>query len=379
MTTDQARKLLNNLPEERKRKPIPSKILKKVFKEVDKIKTIPFKRKDWKDIFWSDNPIKDELPLTIDIPIIEIDDITYNKDFKHKPIFYDEDTIKKEGIKYVNSSCIITYKGEIMIVYITEQTDKAITKATEKLVELGEQMNMYYPVKSHSFYTPFKLTNKNSTKKEKDEAHILKQQQLTNDRYNGYNWMDGMIRYYKGTTNQKNNGDVIAYQPRKVVANDDESFLYNLVYTYSSLYELEKRYAPQISKYRYNLAKDVGFVGAFPNVPLERHCSTGCGASLDFASSIHNDSGISGLTETIIWSKCKKGEHQLFVSPTLKLVFDLSNHNAIILQPPKVPHGTASTGNHNGYGYVNITKANLVSKTELTKDYYSLWKRYLHQ
>lgn len=372
------KKLFNNLPDERRRKPIPSNILTKAFKEIDKIKNIPFKKKDWEDIFWSDNPNKNDIPLTIDIPIIEIDDITFNKDFHKNPLFYDENRIKKEGFKYVNTSCIITHKGEIMIVYITEQTDKAITKATEKIIELGKQMERYYPVKEHTFYTPFKLTKSNSTEKEKKEATEFKRKHLKQDRYIGSNWMDGMIRYFIGLKDNQG-GTMISYQPRAVEANEDEEFLYNLIYTYSALYELEKRYAPQVAKYRYNLAKEAGFIGAFPNVPLERHCSTGCGASLDFASSIHNDSGMSGLTETIIWCKCKKGEHQLFVSPALKLVFDLSKYNAIILQPPKVPHGTASTGNHKGYGLVNITKANLVSKTEITNEYYNLWKKYLHQ
>jgi len=133
---------------------------------------------------------------------------------------------------------------------------------------------------------------------------------------------------------------MISYQPRAVEANDDDDFLFNLSYTYCALYELEKRYCPDVAKYRYELARDADFVGAFPNIPLERHCATGCGASLDFASSIHNDSGMSGLTESIIWNECAKGQHQLFISPAIKLVFDLSTHNASIFQPTKIPHGT---------------------------------------
>jgi len=377
ITKQRMRELFNNLDETRKRKPIPKNILTKAFKEVDKIKSIPFKHKVWNGLFWGENPFK-ENPFTLDIPHIDIEEMKYNKDFINKPIFYDENRIKIEGIKYVNKSCIITHKNEVVCVYITEQTDKAITKATEKLIELGKQMEKYYPVKKHTFYTPFKLTNSNSTAKEKKEATEFKRKQLKQDRYTGSNWMDGMIRYFIGLKN-KQGGTMIAYQPRAVEANDDADFLYNLVFTYCALYELEKRYCPDIAKYRYTLAKDAGYVGAFPNVPLDRHCATGCGASLDFASSIHNDSGMSGLTESIIWSKCAKGEHQLFVSPSIKLCFDLTNHNAIIFQPPKIPHGTASTGNHKGYGYVNITKSNLVSKTKLTKDYYELWDRYLHK
>jgi hypothetical protein len=114
-----------------------------------------------------------------------------------------------------------------------------------------------------------------------------------------------------------------------------------------------------------------------PNVPLNRHCATGLGASLDFSSAIHNDSGMSGLTETIIWDLPATGEKQYFISPTIKLVFNLTKHRAIIFQPPKVPHSTLSTGDHKGVGLVNITKANLVSDTKLTKDWYDVWRKHL--
>lgn len=367
--------LFNNLDEERKRKPIPNHILTKAFNEIDKIKKMRFKSKKWDGLFWGENPHRDN-PFTIDIPHIDIKDMIYKRDFINKAVFYDEPTIRKEGFKYIDESCIITHNNEIVCVYITEKTDKAITKATERLVQLGHQMEQYYPTKDHTFYTPFKLTDTKSSLQEKKDAYKFKKNHMKENRYTGKNWMDGMIRYFIGLKN-KQGGTMIAYQPRKVEANDDEDFLYNLVYTYCALYELEKRYCPDIAKYRYELAKEASFVGAFPNVPLERHCSTGCGASLDFSSSIHNDSGISGLTESIIWTKCSKNEKQLFVSPAIKLVFELSKQNAIIFQPPKIPHGTASTGNHNGYGFVNISKANLLSTSPLTKDYYDLWRKAL--
>jgi hypothetical protein len=375
LTPERMKELFKGLTDERRRKPIPQSVLTKVFKEVDKIKKIPFKKKNWDGLHWGDNPYRDE-PFTLDLPHIEIEDMTFKKEFVKKPLFYDEARIKKEGIKYVNESCIVTHKGEIVCIYITEKTDKAITKATEKLVQLGEQMYKYYPVKVHKFYSPFKFTKADATDKEKKEASKWTTESQKEPRYKGFNWMDGMIRYFSKKPN-KGGGTMISYQPRAVEANDDDDFLFNLAYTYCALYELEKRYCPDVAKYRYELARDADFVGAFPNIPLERHCATGCGASLDFASSIHNDSGMSGLTETIIWNECAKGQHQLFISPAIKLVFDLSTQNAIIFQPPKIPHGTVSTGNHNGYGFVNITKANLVSKTKITQDYYKLWRKTL--
>jgi hypothetical protein len=231
----------------------------------------------------------------------------------------------------------------------------------------------YYPVKADTFYTPFKLTKSGASKKEKDDANAFKRKNMATARYTGKNWMDGMIRYFQGKAN-KQGGTMITYQPRKPEADDDDDFLFDLVYTYSALYELEKRYTPDIAKYRLELAKKAEFVGAFPNVPLDRHCATGVGASLDFASAIHNDSGISGLSETIIWNLPVEGKKQYFISPTISLVFDLSKHKAIIFQPPKIPHSTVSTGNHQGIGLVNISKANLLADTDLNKKWFSIWR-----
>jgi hypothetical protein len=239
-------------------------------------------------------------------------------------------------------------------------------------------MKKYYPVKAKTFYTPFKFSGSNPSAEEKKAVTEFKKKHVSTDRYSGKNWMDGMIRYHVGLKDKKG-GNIIAYQPRKLEANYDDDFLYNLVYSYCALYELEKKYCPAVAMYRFALAKEADFVGALPNVPLFRHCATGLGGSLDFASSIHDDSGIKGLSETIIWTKCNEGEHQLFVCPPIKMCFDLSAHPAVIFQPPKIPHGTVSSGNHGGYGFVNITKQNLVAKTELTKYYYKVWKKYLHQ
>ena len=373
MTTEHMNLLFKNMSEMRKRKKIKPSILKRAFTEVDKIKKISFRKKEYSDIFWGDNPYK-ENSLVIDLPHIELEAITpVRQDFRKKAVYYDEERVKKEGMKYIDTSCVITYRGEIMIVYITETTDKAITKATERISSLAPKMEAYYPVKENTFYSPFRLTDKDATIKEKQEAYEYKMKGKE-ARYTGKNWMDGMIRYFQGSKNSAG-GTIVAYQPRKVEANDDDEFLFDLVYTYCALYELEKRYAPSIAKYRYELASNAGFIGAFPSVPLERHCATGVGASLDFASSIHNDSGISGLTETIIWNLPEKGMKQYFISPTINLVFDLTKHKAIILQPPKVPHSTLSTGNHKGVGLVNITKANIVAETELNKKWYSIWKR----
>jgi hypothetical protein len=365
--------LFKKLPDTRRRKPIPPSIIKKALEEVDKIKKISYPKKKY-DIHWTKNPYKEE-PLLIDIPHIEMDLFPFNRDFKSKPLLFTEKQLRDLGYKFINKSCVITNKGEIQIVYITASTDRAITNACKYLEPLGEKMEKYYPEKAHTFYNAFSLARSGASKAEKDEQTKLNKERKKIAGYTGKNWLDGMIRYHLSNSTPK--GTVIAYHPRDPEAMEDEDFLYYLVYSFCALYELEKRYCPDVANYRYDLAKNAGFVGALPNVPLERHCATSVGGSLDFASAIHNDSGMEGLSETIIWTTPEKPNKQYFISPTLRMVFDLSTENAVILQPPKVPHSTASTGEHKAYGFVNITKANLVNQTEITKRYYDLWRRTL--
>jgi len=374
MTPKLIETLFNELRPERKREKLPKSVIDKVIKDINKIKKIPYKKKDWKDLFWSKNPYENNGALTIDIPRVEIKEVK-NKDWKGKVVFYTPERCVKEGFKFINKSCVITHNGEILAVYIKGETDDAVNVAVKSLRRMIDKVEVYYPVKEKTFYSGFKLTRGSATEREKKEATYQTQSRKEKDKYQGKNWLDGMIKYFKGTSGG-HTGTIVTYQPREVDAIKDKEFLYDLVYSYGALHELEKRYSPAIANYRYELAKNANFPSAFPNFPLEKHPATTCGSSVDFASAIHNDSGLEGVTESIIWNKCREGEHQFFVSPDIKIVFDLSKDNALILQPPKIAHGTINTGNHGGIGIVNITKENLVNETELNKLYYSLHKKY---
>lgn len=337
----------NTIKSNRQRKAIPTKVIKKAITEVNKIKKIPFSTASYPDLYWGKNPYLGN-PVAINLPVISKKKlIDVPEDFRDKPVFYDKKKAKSQNIKFKKDSCIVEHNGEVMIVYVTEKTDRAITKATERIPSLIKKIEKYYPVKAQTFYTPYTLIKGGGTAEQKLQFYRELKKAQNDARYTGKNWMDGMIYYFCGCKNTK--GAVyITYQPRNPDADNDEEFLFDLIYTYMALYELEKRYAPDVAKYRYELAKNSGFPGAFPGVPLKYHCSTGVGASMDFASSIHNDSGMSGLTETIIWTKPKKGSEQYFISPTIKMAFDLTNERAIILQPPRIPHSTVQTGNHQG-------------------------------
>jgi hypothetical protein len=373
-TPARARQLFKDLNPERKRKPLPRSVITDVIRDLDKLGRMPFKKKKWTDLIWGENP-NDLESLTIDIPEIKLKTVS-NKDWSNLAVYYTPERCIKEGFRFIKKSCVITHNNEIVGLYIKGEDDPAINTAVKHLQKLQEQMATYYPVKTQTFYSNFSLTKKDATVKEKQQATQDTKKMKSKGKYQGLNWMDGMIKYFLGAKD-KQGGTIVSYHPRKPEADEDKDFLYNLVYSYSALYELEKRYTPTLAKHRLELAKKAGFPGAFPNFPLDRHPATTCGSSINFASAIHNDSGLEGLAETIIWTKCKPGEHQFFVSPNLKLAFDLSHDNAIIFQPPKVAHGTINTGDHGGVGIVNITKANLVSPTDLNRLYYDLYKKEL--
>lgn len=376
MTKQRIETLFKELKPQRQRKRIPKAIVDRAIREINKIRKIPYKKASYPNLYWGDNPYNNS-PIDIKLPVVSKDKlIPVPENFLKKAVFYDEKKTKSQKIDIIKNSQIVEHNGEIMIVYITAKTDPAITKATERVDALAKKMELYYPVKEDTFYTPFKLTKGDATEQEKKEATKFKAEASKDSRYTGKNFMDGMIKYFIGLKGGKG-GTMVAYQPRNPDAENDDEFLFDLIYTYMALYELEKRYAPDVAKWRLELAKDANFPGALPGVPLDYLPATGLGASIDFSSAIHNDSGLSGLTETIIWNKPAKGQKQYFISPTIKMAFDLMNQKAIILQPPKIPHSTIKTGNHRGIGLVNITKKNLVAKTDINQDYYRLWKKKL--
>lgn len=348
--------LLNEaIPIERMRKKAPDYIVKKVIDDIKKLEKIPFKKKTYEDLFWGENPYNGKLPsLTIDLPIIDIKKLNI-RDVRTKAIFETPESLRKKKYTKINKSCIITHNNEIIMVYVRGKDDKAIYKATKHFKELGEQMMKYYPEKAHTFYSG--LFNK----------------QDKESRYYGWNALDGFIRYLSS----KYGNNIFTFHPRNAEAQFDLKFLYNLMYSYSAIYALEKRWAPAIAQYRLDKAKKVNKVSSIPPLPLEILPATSLGVSLNFASSLHDDSGVQGITETIAWEKVEKGKESYFVNDEAKMYFDIGSDNCFILIPPKIAHGTVNTGEHNGLGFVIITKQNLIADTDLTKKWYNTWRGWL--
>lgn len=365
---------VNNI--RRNRFEAPQEIIKKAIKDVEKISKIPYKKmtaKKSSTIYWGENPVKDVPSVLIDLPIIEVPTLR-RRDVRKETIFHDLKSMKKEGFQMINKGCIVVHNGEILTIYITGKEDKALTESAKHLSELGRQFTEYYPRKEPTFYTHDKILLKgNPTLKEKRALKKVMGNIEKTERYYGWNALDGQIKYYSGP----NHSAVIDYHPRKPEASLDEKFLYNLIFSYCALYMLEERYAPAVAKYRLMKAEQVEKAEAIPGVPIQNLPATSLGASENFASALHDDSGIKGITESIIWSKVGQDKESYFVNDQTKMAFDLSNENAMILIPPKISHGTANTGEHGGFGFVIITKANLVFNTPLNKEWYNAWNGYL--
>jgi hypothetical protein len=354
----------------------PKEIVRQALKDVEKISKIPYKKMSEKKsnfFFWGENPVKDVPSVLIDLPIIEVPTLR-KRDVRGETIFHDLKSLKKEGFQMINKGCIVVHNGEILTMYITGKDDKALSESAKHLYELGRQFTEYYPRKEPTFYTHDKiLLRGNPTLKEKRALKKVMGNIEKTERYYGWKALDGQIKYYSGP----NHSAVIDYHPRKPEASLDEKFLYNLIFSYCALYMLEERYAPAVAKYRLMRAEQVEKAQAIPGVSLKDLPATSLGASENFASALHDDSGIKGITESIIWSKVGQDKKSYFVNDQTKMAFDLSDENSMILIPPKVSHGTANTGEHGGFGFVIITKANLVFNTPLNKEWYNAWNGYL--
>jgi len=365
---------IKNQKLDRKRMNAPKAVIDKALADVAKMAKIPLKHKMSAEkashLHWGENPIEDEQSVCIDLPIIDVPKLR-ERDVRKKAIFQTVPSMKAEGFRFVDKGCIVVHNGEIITIYITGDDDRALTEGAKHLVALGEQMKEYFPRKKPTFYTKSNIFSRDKDEQQK----ILKENKklVSEDRYYGWNALDGMMRYFSGQAKQT----VVDYHPRSPEASFDNDFLYNLTYSYNAIYALEKRYAPQIAKYRLLKAETVDKTSAIPGDPIKDLPATSLGASENFASALHDDSGIRGITESILWSKVKAGEHSYFVNDKAKIAFDLSKANAMVLIPPKISHGTASTGEHGGYGFVIITKANQVADTPTNKDWYDAWRRYL--
>lgn len=341
------------IPPERNRDQIPRSIVQDVHRQLVKDfgKGTPRTWSGSRPYTWNQNPIKGVshsiLPSTIDV--IRVKNRTLASLYTKTSKYYTPATV--QGFKHVDKSCIVVDENDqIVLIYMTAASDPLITKAVARARFLVEKMRSYHKKKRRTFY--------NSGMDGGERG------------YYGENYMDGMIRAMKN----KYGRQFIDYQPRKPEAMKDKEFLYDLVYTYSALYELEKRYAPAVAEYRKKLVTDANYPHLFPGVPLDMQPATGVGASVNFASRIHKDSSMIGTTETIMWTPpSKKGEQQMFVLPELHLVFELSKQPCVMLISPEIVHGTVDTGDHGGYGFVSITKKNLLSDTEYTQAWYEHW------
>ena len=363
---------IKQLKVERKRETAPHSVVAKAEAAVRKLESIPYKKMSAEKashLHWGENP-NDAQSVLIDLPIVDVETLRI-RDVRNHTIYHTPTSLKNEGFKIFDKGCIVTHKGEILTIYITGADDRAVRECAKQMNKLIDQMKAYYPRKAATFYSGFDLVA-DKAKRAAKKAERAKKTKGSPEKYHGWNALDGMIRHFTAVQH----GNVYSYHPRNPIAAFDNDFLFNLIYTYNAIYALEKRYAPAVAQYRYDKAHNVDKAPAIPGDPLKALPATSLGASEDFASALHDDSGIKGITESIVWSKVKPGEKSYFVNDQTKMAFDLSKDNAMIMIPPKCSHGTANTGDHGGCGFVIITKANQVWDTADNRNWQKLWRDY---
>ncbi len=258
------------------------------------------------------------------------------------PIIYNEDYLQ-----HIDYSCILKDKktDKILTVIIYDKDDNEINKILNENSEiLLDKFKKYYNKKISCFYDGW-----NSKKKPKS--------------YEGQNWLCGYQRYFHPTKKCQ----MIKYHKRKSIADNDREFLLSILKVYCGIYHLEKKYLPNIAKKRLELCKLSPFA---KNFPIELNPSTTLGASINFSNKPHADSCIKGMMESIIF-KQRSDIDYIFCNYYANVEYKIKNC-CIIFQDGKTLHGTKNTGNHEGVGFVNITKSNLVCNTEYTNNLYNL-------
>ena len=353
-----------NVAIDRQREKVPKLVLDRVKKELDKLQ-VSFKRETLDaEYFWGWCPDGTSgNAVEIKLPVIEVQVPKNPKKLEtSKPVQYNNqkwETIKK--------SCIVADKEtkRLLAVFVYKDDCPAIKQALKYCdKDFLDKWDRYYPEKSHQFYSAFGDSDKRR-KFEKAGA---------GSRYEGKNWLEGLQRYLDGSKGH----NIIAYYKRSPEANKDYDFLFKLIYMFSAMYKIEKAIVPKPANFRYDLAKASDFVGCFTSgIPIELCPSTSMGGSVNFASSSHADSSTRGTLESIFWlpPNNKKGIKQTFTNNIAEKYFDI-NKECCIFQVGTDLHGTAPTGEHGGYGFVNLSKKILIGDTKYNKSWYNAWRRF---
>ena len=258
------------------------------------------------------------------------------------PIIYNE-----EYCQYIDYSCILKDKktDKILTIIVYDIDDIDIYNILNENGEiLLNKFQNYYPTKKKFFYDGFS---------KKNESRPIS--------YNGKNWLCGYQRYLNPVKKKQ----MISYHIRNPILNNDNEFLLSYLKVYCGIYHLEKKYLPEIAKKRLELCKQSPFSN---NFPIELNPSTTLGASLDFCNKPHADSCYKGMYESIIF-KQRSDIDYIFCNYYANVEYKIKAC-CIIFQEGKTLHGTKNTGNHNGIGFVNITKSNLVCNTKYTNKLY---------
>jgi hypothetical protein len=306
------------------------------------------------------NDIKKISPeINKNIEVIEIDTCILNSWNKDNLLdIKNEDYLNQSNFKVIDKSCIGICKKtkRLLFYFITNEDDEDINFCLRDAEDVINGFNKYCPKKTKSFYSSFSS--------QKDKKNIYVKNNKDYKKYSGCNWLDGLQRFFCKFKDIGEGRNYIGYYKMNENGQNDLEWRFKKERLYSLLYHLEKKYVPEQAEYRLKLLDDSYCKGIMPK---ELNPSTCMGASRDFSSSFHKDSSVKGTMESIIWTGAKQGK-QIFVNGA-GFYFNI-NKNSLIFQVGTDYHGTANTGEHGGFGFVNLSKSNLLCNTETTKKLY---------
>ena len=278
------------------------------------------------NLTWYGNPNSDGV-LDIKLPVKLVDEVLDDYIWRNNGSVSSEDGINKylnlhdSSNKWEDSVIIVNKNNEILVAFITCKDLPIISHVASRYDEIVDLLdNVHYP-KRRTFY------NRQRTG-----------ESLFSDGYLGKNWVLG-----------EKFGSIFVTKPMIALKNPEQYFdnIDLIVHCWYSIWGIEKIISPSLGNYRefqmqfcnYNL-----FNGA--NFPV-----THIGASYKFNSALHQDSGLVGINEVILY---KGSKNQYFYNYRANSSFHISK-DSLILQPNHIPHGTVPI-EHEGVGLVNMTK-----------------------
>ena len=280
--------------------------------------------------------ISDTIAPLVNVVVIPVDNQTRDVEFdseQHSVAYL------REHSSVCTTSTAVISNGRILSLFLTSDQVPALSSLMQNAPDVYQLMSETHRRVATGFYRrgskwngKFRVTDGVTPKRG----------------LRGYNYLGGM-QYFSGR-----GGAQIKYYPVKQSFNDsDWSSMCALL---SGMQALEETHVPAIANTRRVLHQNSGLPAVLPGMQDMVYATT-FGGSRNFSCQLHDDSGRRGTTESIFWTGDVHDRYAFF-NAEADVLFLLRQPCCMYI-PPNVKHGSVSGGEHDGLGFVLMTKVML--------------------